>query len=76
MRAATFRATSSDLSAGIICFSVDGKRPEAVVKALEAKRIVASVTPPFYDPPYTRLAPNLLTDEADVDSAVAAVAAI
>jgi selenocysteine lyase/cysteine desulfurase len=67
---------SDDLSAGIICFSVDGQPPEAVVKALAANRIIASITPPFYEAPYARLAPSLLTDEADVDRAVAAVAAI
>jgi selenocysteine lyase/cysteine desulfurase len=67
---------SPDLSAGIICFSVHGKAPADVVKALGAKKIVASVTPPFYNPPYVRLAPSLLTDESDVDRAVAAVATV
>ena len=67
---------SPELSAGIICFSVDGKQPPDVVKALTAKKVVASVTPKFYNPMYARLAPSLLTDEADVDRAVAAVASI
>jgi selenocysteine lyase/cysteine desulfurase len=67
---------AEELSAGIICFDVDGKPPEAVVKALEAKQIVASVTPLFYVPLHARLAPSLLTDEADVDRAVAAVAEV
>jgi isopenicillin-N epimerase len=67
---------SPELSAGIICFSVDGKAPAAVVNALGAKRIVASVTPGYYSTAYTRLAPSLLTDENDVDLAVAAVAAL
>ncbi len=67
---------AAELSAGIICFSVAGKQPADVVKALAAKHVVASVTPPFYEPPYARLAPSLLTDEADVDHAVAAVAEI
>jgi selenocysteine lyase/cysteine desulfurase len=67
---------SPDLSAGIICFRVDGKAPADVVKALAAQKVVASVTPSFYDPPYARLAPSLLTDERDVDRTVAAVAAV
>lgn len=67
---------SPDLSAGIICFSVAGKQPADVVEALRARKIVASVTPAFYNPPYTRLAPSLLTDESDVDRTVKAVAAI
>lgn len=67
---------SPDLSAGIICFEVDGLPPKQVVAQLAAKRIIASVTPPFYNPPYVRLAPSLLTLEADVDRAVAAVAAL
>jgi selenocysteine lyase/cysteine desulfurase len=67
---------SPELSAGIICFGIAGKSPPDVVAALFAKRIVASVTPAYYPAAYTRLAPGLLTDEHDVDLAVAAVAAI
>jgi len=65
---------ADDLSAGIICFEVDGLTPEQVVAKLHDRKIVASVTPPFYTPPYARLAPSLVTLEADVDRAVAAVA--
>jgi selenocysteine lyase/cysteine desulfurase len=64
------------LSAGIICFNVDGKAPQQVVKELFARKIVASVTPDFYEPTYVRLAPSLTTLEGDVDRAVAAVAAV
>jgi selenocysteine lyase/cysteine desulfurase len=67
---------SPELSAGIICFSVDGKAPAAVVQALGAKAIVAAVTPAYYSQAYVRLAPSLLTDESDVDLAVAAVATV
>lgn len=67
---------SSELSAGIICFEVDGVAPEQIVAKLAGKRIIASVTPAFYTPAYARLAPSLLTLEADVDAAIAAVAAI
>jgi selenocysteine lyase/cysteine desulfurase len=67
---------ASDLSAGIICFEIDGMKPEQVVAGLAARRIVASVTPSFYTPPFARLAPSLVTMEEDVDRAVAAVASI
>jgi selenocysteine lyase/cysteine desulfurase len=67
---------SPDLSAGIICFNVDGEAPAAVVQALGAKNIVAAVTPAYYNQAYVRLAPSLLTDERDVDLTVAAVAAL
>ncbi len=67
---------AQELSAGIICFEVDGLAPAEVVKRLHAQRVVASVTPPFYEPPYARLAPSLLTLEADVDRAVEAVASL
>jgi selenocysteine lyase/cysteine desulfurase len=67
---------SPDLSSGIICFEVDGLTPKQVVDRLAMKKIVASVTPPFYTPAYARLAPSLLTLEADVDRTVAEVAAL
>lgn len=65
-----------ELSAGIICFDVEGKDPKLVVEELMKRNVVASYTPEFYDPMHARLAPSLLTQEADVDRAVAAVAAI
>jgi len=67
---------SDELSAGIICFDVDGLTPDQVVERLWAAKIVASRTPGFYVPAHARLAPSLLTLEADVDRAVAAVAAL
>jgi len=67
---------SPELSAGIICFEVEGKKPEDVVAALAAKGIIASATPKFYPRAYARLAPSLMTLEADVDRSVAAVATL
>ena len=67
---------ATELSAGINCFEVEGMKPDEVVKRLHEQKIIASVTPPFYTPTYARLAPSLLTLEADVDRAVAAVAAL
>jgi selenocysteine lyase/cysteine desulfurase len=65
---------SEALSAGLVCFEVDGLAPEDVVKGLLAKKIVASDTP--YAPSYARFTPSLLNTPEDVDKAVAAVAAL
>ena len=65
---------SEALSAGLVCFEVDGLAPEDVVKRLLAKKIVASDTP--YAPSYARFMPSLLNTPEDVDKAVAAVAAL
>ncbi|MCI0416450.1 aminotransferase class V-fold PLP-dependent enzyme [bacterium] len=62
---------SSQLSAGIICFDVDGLRPEQVVEKLLVKKIVASVTP--YGKSFARLAPGIMNSEAEVDTALRAI---
>jgi selenocysteine lyase/cysteine desulfurase len=59
------------LSAGIVCFDVDGLSPERVVSALGEKGVVASRTP--YRRQLARLCPGLLTPEPDVDRTLAAV---
>lgn len=56
---------AEDLSAGIVCFEVEGMTPEQAVQALRRKQILASVTP--YATKYTRLAPSLLTSPEEVD---------
>jgi isopenicillin-N epimerase len=62
------------LSSGIVTFEVAGLEPEAVVKRLHERRIVATTTP--YATSYARLAPGLLNAEADVDVALAAIRAL
>jgi selenocysteine lyase/cysteine desulfurase len=62
---------ADELSAGIVCFDVNGMSPGAVVDRLAARRIVATVTP--YAPPYARLSPGLLNTPSDVDRALAAI---
>jgi selenocysteine lyase/cysteine desulfurase len=62
------------LSAGLVCFEVDGLEPGAVVAKLLERRVVASTSP--YRVSYARLAPSLVTSPADVDAAVRAVTAI
>jgi len=62
---------SEALSAGLVCFDVEGLKPEEVVKRLAAKKIIASDTP--YKPSYARLTPSLLNTPEEVDAALKAV---
>jgi isopenicillin-N epimerase len=62
---------TDELSAGIVCFDVNGVKADSVVEQLRKKKIVASVTP--YKTLYTRLAPGLLTSPAEVETTLAAV---
>jgi selenocysteine lyase/cysteine desulfurase len=62
------------LSAGVVCFDVDGRDPVEVVARLAARRIVASVTP--YARRHVRLGPGIVNTVADVDAAVRAIAAL
>jgi selenocysteine lyase/cysteine desulfurase len=64
---------SAALSAGIVCFEMDGQEPFDLVERLYARhRIVASVTP--YANRYVRLGPSILNTPAEVDRVVRAVA--
>jgi selenocysteine lyase/cysteine desulfurase len=62
------------LSAGIVCLEAGSHNPGEVVADLRRQGILASVTP--YAQPYLRLGPSIVTSEADVDAAVAAVRAL
>lgn len=62
---------SAALSAGLIAFEVDGMAPDAVVRRLREKKIIASTSP--YRITYARLSFGLANSEADVERAVAAV---
>jgi len=62
---------SDELSAGIVCFDVQGMKADDVVSALRKKNIIASVTP--YKTLYARLSPGLLTSPADVEAVLAAI---
>jgi selenocysteine lyase/cysteine desulfurase len=63
---------AEEVSAGIVCFEVDGLDPATAVMRLKERRIGASVTP--YAQPYVRLGTGLWVDEADVDAALSAIA--
>ena len=66
--------TARALSAGLVCFDVEGRDPEDVVDRLAAARIVASVTP--YARRHVRLGPGIVNTVGDVDAAVRAVGAL
>jgi selenocysteine lyase/cysteine desulfurase len=63
---------ADEVSAGIVCFMVEGLAPAQVVEKLRAANVVASVTPPFYPAEYARLSAGLI----DVEAALAAVRAL
>ncbi|MFL5982391.1 MAG: aminotransferase class V-fold PLP-dependent enzyme [Gaiellaceae bacterium] len=66
---------SAALSAGLVCFELEGQDPSAVVERLYARnRIVASVTP--YANRYVRLGPSILNTPAEVDRVIRAVASV
>src|SRR5436309_3653560 len=56
---------AEELSAGIVCFEVEGQKPQQVVDHLRQRRIMASVSP--YATQYVRLAPSLLTSPEEVE---------
>jgi selenocysteine lyase/cysteine desulfurase len=60
-----------NLSAGLVCFDVNGLAPQAVVDRLHERGIVATVTP--YANSYARLAPGLLNSPEEVDTVLAAI---
>jgi selenocysteine lyase/cysteine desulfurase len=60
-----------ELSAGLVAFEVDGRKPEEVVAKLLEKKIVASTSP--YKVSYARLAPSLVNTPSEVDTALRAV---
>ena len=67
---------ANEVSAGLVCFNVEGMKHTEVVARLLAKRIIASVTPSAYRVDCARFAPSLLTSPADVDASLQAVRAL
>jgi isopenicillin-N epimerase len=62
---------SDDVSAGLVCFDIDGLQPAQVVDRLHAKSVIATETP--YTVSHARLAAGLLNNEDQVDRVVEAV---
>jgi selenocysteine lyase/cysteine desulfurase len=59
---------SDTLSAGIVCFEVDGLRPAEVVERLKAKRIHATTSP--YAVTYARVAAGMMVSPAEVETTI------
>lgn len=58
---------SDDLSAGMVCFEVEGLTPRQTVERLKERGIVASTTPPYkYE--YARVTPSLWNTPQEVDA--------
>jgi selenocysteine lyase/cysteine desulfurase len=62
---------AEDLSAGIVCFGVDGAEPAAVVGRLAGAGFDTSVTP--YADEYVRVGPSIVTTPEEVDGLLAAL---
>jgi len=62
------------LSAGLICFDVEGMKPEEVVSRLLARRIIVSTSP--YGVPYARLAPSLLNSPEEIETTLREIRAL
>jgi isopenicillin-N epimerase len=70
-KVAVITPQSQELSAGIVCFDVDGLSPEATVKRLAERSVIATVTP--YATPHARLTPSIINTPSEVDAVLAAV---
>lgn len=60
-----------ELSAGIVCFEIEGMKPPEVIERLRQRGIMGSVTP--YANHLARLAPSLLTLPQDVEKTIEAI---
>ncbi|HEY0110662.1 MAG TPA: aminotransferase class V-fold PLP-dependent enzyme [Fibrella sp.] len=64
----------SELSSGIVAFEVRGLSSDEVVEQLLKQQIIATVAP--YQSAYVRFTPGIINTPAEVDKAVAAIAAM
>jgi isopenicillin-N epimerase len=64
----------NNLSAGLVCFDVEGMKSEEVVKRLLEKRIVASTAP--YKVSCARLAPSLLNTPEEIEMTLRQIRAL
>jgi selenocysteine lyase/cysteine desulfurase len=66
---------SERLSAGMVCFEVEGLTPKQTVDRLRELGIVASTTPPYkYE--YARVTPSLWNTPAEVDATLRAISSL
>ena len=59
------------LSAGIVCFDVNGMEPREVVQRLRQRNVIASTTP--YDPSYARFSPMVFNTPEEMERTLKAV---
>ncbi|WP_416669278.1 aminotransferase class V-fold PLP-dependent enzyme [Egbenema bharatensis] len=59
------------LSAGIVCFDVEGMRPQEVVQELQKRNIIASTTP--YSPSYARLTPGIYNTAEEMEQTLRSI---
>ncbi|MDP4507720.1 aminotransferase class V-fold PLP-dependent enzyme [Nonomuraea turcica] len=62
---------SPELSAGLVCCSINGMQPLEAVNRLHAQKVIASVTP--YNEPLLRFGASIVTTPEQVDQAIKAV---
>jgi isopenicillin-N epimerase len=65
---------SPELSAGIVCFDVNGMSQQAVVERLREKNIIATSTP--YWPSYARLTPSIRNTPAEIGAVLREIRAM
>ncbi|MCW5976428.1 MAG: aminotransferase class V-fold PLP-dependent enzyme [Bryobacteraceae bacterium] len=63
-----------ELSAGIVCFDVNGKSQREVVASLRKKQIIATATP--YQPSYARLTPSIRNSPEEIETALREIRAL
>lgn len=68
---ALYTPLSERLSAGIVCFGIEGWSPEDVVSRLRKQNIIATTTP--YAVSYARLTPSIINTPEEIDTALRAV---
>jgi selenocysteine lyase/cysteine desulfurase len=59
------------LSAGIVCFDVEGMLPREAIHRLAEERIIGTVTP--YAQMHARLTPSIINSEEDIEAALRAL---
>lgn len=62
------------LSAGIVCFDVEGMSPREVVRRLREQKIVATTTP--YADSHARLSPSIRNSTREIDTVLSAIHAL
>ena len=65
---------SSDFSAGIVAFEIDGMTPGEVTRRLRQQKVIASSSP--YAVTYPRVSFGIANSEADVETTLAAIRAL